>query len=159
MTITDDKFTIAASARPLRVAYLLDPETCPHSLLDAIFKEAYGRWGGRRTLIVPAKQGGIDICYADWLFYYDADVICSFVPLTDDAVAAIHERYCPAHLVYRKPPEAPPGTDSYFRVESPLRSLCSLSIIPALLSRPWGLGERMTDLRCAHRLMATTCSN
>ena len=39
----------AGTARPLRVAYLIDPANCTDKLLDAIFAEAYGRWGGPRA--------------------------------------------------------------------------------------------------------------
>ena len=98
MTTSSNKLTIGATSRPLRVVYLVDADSCPNALLDAIFKEAYGRWGGRRTLIVPAKLDGVDARYREWLWYYDADVFCSFVALTDGAVAAVHERYCPARL-------------------------------------------------------------
>jgi len=73
------QLTALGAARPLRIAYLLDPENCPHELLDAIFREAYGRWGGRRTLLVPATPDGIDERYGDWLWFYDADVIYSYV--------------------------------------------------------------------------------
>jgi hypothetical protein len=37
------------TARPLRVAYLVDVTTTNDQLLDAIFAESYGRWGGRRS--------------------------------------------------------------------------------------------------------------
>src|SRR6476659_1506101 len=50
-----NQLTTAGTARPLRVAYLIDTDDCPDQLLDRIFDEAYGRWGGRRTLIIPAK--------------------------------------------------------------------------------------------------------
>jgi hypothetical protein len=40
----------------MRVAYLVELADSPDELLDAIFAEAYGRWGGRRTLIVPTAK-------------------------------------------------------------------------------------------------------
>jgi hypothetical protein len=92
-----------AGTRPLRVAYLVDTDDCPDALLDSIFSEAYGRWGGRRTLIVPTKADGIDDRYKEWLLYFDADVIYSFVGLNDPAVAAIHEIYCPTVLLHHSP--------------------------------------------------------
>src|SRR6516225_8142353 len=92
------QLSASGTARPLRVAYLIDPTDCPDALFDSIFAEAYGRWGGRRSLIVPASGQGIDDRYSEWLWYYDADVIYSYVALSDDAVRAIHERYAPAHL-------------------------------------------------------------
>src|SRR4026207_2248568 len=95
-----NQLTTAGTARPLRVAYLIDTDDCPDQLLDRIFAEAYGRWGGRRTLIIPAKPDGIDERYTEWLWYYDPDVIYSFVALTDETVARVHEKYGPAHLLY-----------------------------------------------------------
>src|SRR5215472_17346587 len=82
-----NQLTTAGTARPLRVAYLIDTDDCPDQLLDRIFAEAYGRWGGRRTLIIPAKLDGIDDRYTEWLWYYDPDVIYSFVALTDETAA------------------------------------------------------------------------
>jgi hypothetical protein len=126
-------------------------DDCPNELLDGIFTEAYSRWGGRRTLIVPAKPGGVDPAYRDWLSHYDADVIYSFVALTDDAVAAAHEKYAAAHLLYRNRPGRARGDDGYFRIELPIPGLRSLSIVPALLTRPWGFGEGMSNLRVIDR--------
>ena len=151
MATTSNQLTTVATARPLRVAYLIDTGDCPDALLDAIFSEAYGRWGGRRTLIVPAKPDGIDSAYRDWLLHYDADVIYSFVALADSAVADIHERYCPAHLEYHKPIGKTKGDERYFRIELPIRGLRSLSVVPAMQTRTWGIGERMTDVRVIDR--------
>jgi hypothetical protein len=122
-------------------------DECNDQLLDCIFSESYGRWGGRRTLIVPAKPDGLDERYSDWLLYYDADLIYSFVALTDSTVARIHEKYGPAYLTYHAPIGRQPGDDRYFRIELPLLSLQSLSVVPALLSRTWGFGGPVSDLR------------
>ncbi len=130
--------TIGAAARPLRVAYLIDIDDCPDELLDAIFAEAYSRWGGRRTLIVPATNDGIDRKYSDWLFYFDADVAYSFVALSDPAILAFHERYAPAHLVYHREWQRDSSAERSFKIELPLPGLSSLSVLPAFLSRSWG---------------------
>jgi hypothetical protein len=45
-----EQLTSVAVARPLRVAYLIDLDDAPDALFDEINLEAYGRWGGRRTL-------------------------------------------------------------------------------------------------------------
>jgi hypothetical protein len=142
-----NQLTTAGTARPLRVAYLIDTDDCPDQLLDRIFAEAYGRWGGRRTLIIPAKPDGIDERYTEWLWYYDPDVIYSFVALTDETVARVHEKYGPAHLLYHNPIGRKRGEEGYFRIELPLKAVPSLSVVPALLSRTWGFGERLSDLR------------
>jgi hypothetical protein len=96
---TKPEQTASATARPLRVAYLVDLTDCRDAMLDGIFAEAYSRWGGRRTLIVPATTEGIDARYSEWLFYFDADIIYSFVALSDASVADLQERCAPAHLI------------------------------------------------------------
>ena len=138
MWVRPNQLTTGGTARPLRVAYLIDTDDCPDQLLDSIFAEAYGRWGGRRTLIIPAKQDGIDERYAEWLWYYDPDVIYSFVALTDGTVTRVHEKYGPAHLVYHNRIGRKRGEEGYFRIELPLKAVPSLSVVPALLSRTWG---------------------
>jgi hypothetical protein len=139
-----------AAARPLRIAYLIDPTNCSHELLDAIFCEAYSRWGGRRTLIVPATSDGIDDRYSDWLLYFDADVIYSYVALGDNVVAGIHERYSPAHLKYHDSKQA------HSRPDLPLAAVSSLSIIPTVLTRTWGFIERITDLKLLNKFWDRT---
>jgi hypothetical protein len=141
-----NQLSTVATARPVRVAYLVDTDDCPDELLDNIFLEAYSRWGGRRTLIVPAKPDGIDGRFAEWLGYYDADIIYSFVRLTDSAVATAHERYSPAHCVYHNPLRLN-GEGKNYRVQLPFQGLRSLSVVPALLARSWGVGERLSNLR------------
>jgi len=133
------------TARPLRVAYLVDLTTTNDQLLDAIFAECYGRWGGRRTLIAPATADGIDLRYDRWLYFYDADIVYSYVHLSDAAVAGIHERYGPAHLKYHggaiRRGDAPPQ----YKPELPVQALASLSVISALLSRPWTALNRLAN--------------
>lgn len=71
---------VEATARPLRVAYLVNFDTCTHELLDAVFAECYSRWGGRRTLVIPATEdAGISEDYKKWLSLYDPDIIYSYV--------------------------------------------------------------------------------
>ncbi|WP_316197732.1 hypothetical protein [Bradyrhizobium sp. SZCCHNS2002] len=138
---------IAGSPRPLRVAYLIDVANCSDILLDCIFAEAYGRWGGRRTLIIPTKPDAIDPRYTKWLEYHDPDIICSFVLLQDSLVAHIHERYCPTHLIYHDPTGLTESDGLHSRLELPIQGLCSLSIVPALLTRSIGFGGRISNLR------------
>jgi hypothetical protein len=127
------------------VAHLVDLADCPDKLLDAIFAEAYSRWGGRRTLIIPTTVEGIDQRYADWLQYLDPDVIYSFVEVSDAAVAAIHERYAPAHLVRHE--DSKKGGAPSFDIRLPYRGLSSLSVLSAFCSRPWGFEGRPNDVK------------
>ncbi len=134
-----------ATARPIRVAYLIDLASCPKELLDSIFSECYGRWAGRRTLLVPASLDGIDQRYNEWLWYFDPDIIYSFVPLTDDAVAATHERFAPAFIKLHREPrfqEGPPR----FLIELPIAGLSSLSVLPVYAARSRGFFRRVSKI-------------
>jgi hypothetical protein len=131
----------------LRVAYLIDLATANDELLDAILAEAYGRWGGRRTLIVPATADGIDPRYDKWLYFYDPDIIYSYIQLSDAAVAAIHEGYGPAHLRHHRMAVPKGDTPPRNKPELSVNGLSSLSVIPALLSRPWTALDRLADPR------------
>src|SRR5215813_8881493 len=63
----------------------------------------------------------------------------------DGTVTRVHEKYGPAHLIYHKPIGRKRGEEGYFRIELPLKAVPSLSVVPALLSRTWGFGERLSD--------------
>jgi hypothetical protein len=132
-----EQLTSVAVARPLRVAYVIDLDGAPDALFDAINLEAYGRWGGRRTLIVPAKAEGIDPRYLDWLGFFDADIIYSFVRLDDAAVADMHERFGPAFLMLHEDRRMGAEGKRSFGIKLPLAGLSSLSVLPAFASRSW----------------------
>jgi hypothetical protein len=85
--------------RPIRVAYLVEESEHWQTLLDAISAESFARWGGRFTLIVPCEDGAIRTAYIPWLEVYDADIIYSYVDLSDAAVERLHEQIGPAFLV------------------------------------------------------------
>jgi hypothetical protein len=138
------RLTVRGTARPVRVAYLVDLDACPDELLNAIFDEAYSRWGGRRTLIVPSKEEGIDDRYQQWLKLFDADVIYSYAKLNEAAVRSIHELFCPARLVYHNVQRF--GHVNY-NPDLPFSGLNSLSVIPALLEQSWGPFGKIVDLR------------
>src|SRR5262245_60729419 len=140
-----DHRTATAIARPVRMAYLVDLEQCPDRLLDAIFAESYSRWGGRRTLIVPATANGIDERYAEWLRFFDADIIYSFVALCDQVVTDMHERYAPAHLLQHWDHKAVDQQPA-FEIRLPYQALSSLSVLPAFCSRPWGFDGRPRNI-------------
>jgi hypothetical protein len=146
--ITKPPTSVTAIARPLRVAYLIDRDACPDHVLNAIFRECYSRWGGRRTLIVPAKPDGVDRRYADWLWHYDPDIVYSFVVLEDDAVAHIHERYCPTYL---RIDESLISSRHFDHVALPFPGLGSLSLVTALLNRRSVISGKISDLRIIDR--------
>src|SRR5262249_18482982 len=137
MSSKPEQLTSAAVARPLRVAYVVDFDDAPDALFEAINTEAYGRWGGRRTLIVPGKREGVDSRYWEWLRHFDADIIYSFVRLGDAAVADIHERFGPAFLPLHPDYRRSADEERSFGVRLPVPALSSLSVLPVYASRAW----------------------
>lgn len=128
--------SVRSSPRQLRVAYLIDRDECSHTLLDVIFRESFGRWGGRRTLIVPAKtETGIDPVYIEWLLLFDADIIYSYIDLAPDVIADIHETYCPLYLKKHQIYGDRKHDDHTLFPKLPLNGVTSLSILPMVRER------------------------
>ena len=118
--------------RPLRVAYLTPLEPNPH-LLDAVFNEAMSRWGGGRTPVITSD--GAAIAVHDWRFLdlWDADIIYSYVPLSDvlrDRIA-----YSLAPGVIKTHPVIEYPLDSYFfrpQLDNVCTALQAISILPRM---------------------------
>ncbi|NOC46114.1 hypothetical protein [Ruegeria sp. HKCCD7559] len=138
--------TIEGTARPLRVAYLVDLETCEDLLIDEIIAESFSRWSGRRTPIIPASPDGVDPAYESWLHAYDADVIYSFSDLTDDAIASLDEELAPGILHHHEDRYREPNGDRRYRIELPIQGLSCLSVLPVFASRRWGFGDKPKDI-------------
>jgi hypothetical protein len=98
MWTTADTLSAKCWARPARIAYLI-PEAPAHSLLDALFDESFSRWGGRRTAIVPTNGAIIDASYWDFLNLWDADIIYSYVTLSDPLKESLFSNFAPADLI------------------------------------------------------------
>jgi hypothetical protein len=133
---------IEAVARPLRVAYLVDLDTCDDHIIDDIIAESYSRWSGRRTPIVPASPNGIASSYQSWLRDFDADIIYSFAELTDAAVIKIDEDLAPGFLVHHRNPKGETDQSRRYKIELPIKGLNSLSVLPMYSSRRWGFEDR-----------------
>ncbi len=94
--------------RPVKVAFIvpLVEDKISHWILDGIFYEAYSRWGGAKSLIIPFnKDEFISAKYLDWLEVYDADIVYSYVDLTPEQIDTINKKSLPIemtmHEVYR----------------------------------------------------------
>ncbi|WP_146038089.1 hypothetical protein [Tabrizicola aquatica] len=97
--------------------------------MTAISRSAFGRWGGRRSPIIPATRDGVEEVYSKWLEVYDPDVVYSYVDLTDAAILDFHERFTPGDLVLHY--LAGSAEDwRRLRVSLPLEPLHSVSVIP-----------------------------
>lgn len=66
---------ILASARPTRIAYVLENGNDANAWLDEVIARCFARHGGRQSLIVPSVGGKISERYAAWLKVIDPDVV------------------------------------------------------------------------------------
>lgn len=84
---------IRGTARPIRIAFIVEDGEGVHTWLDAAFAEAFGRHGGRQSLIVPVVNGAIPASYLRWLKAYDPDA-AFVVTSNNEQTAAILDRDC-----------------------------------------------------------------
>lgn len=91
-----------ARSRPVKLVYLVpfDDSNETHMILDAVFYEAYTRWAGLYTIIVPyTTQGFMTKEYEVWLDYYDPDFVYSYLDLAPDFVEQIERVCCPISIL------------------------------------------------------------
>ncbi|WP_145984404.1 hypothetical protein [Bradyrhizobium nitroreducens] len=119
--------------RPIRIAYLVEETEHWRAMLQEVFNDAFGRWGGRFNLIVPCSDGVIHPDYTRWLSAYDPDIIYSFVDLDDAYLARLHETFYPSFLVKHRFLRKERETHD-FEPRMPVSCLHSLSVTP-LISR------------------------
>lgn len=112
--------------RPIRIAFLVEEGVHSDAVLDGIFANCYGRWGGRFSLIVPCLLGRISPSYWAWIETFDPDVIYSYVPLNRNDVLELHERLFPASYIFHGPVDDP---KSDFKPALEISLLSSLSTI------------------------------
>jgi hypothetical protein len=116
--------------RPVRVAYLVEEGDYAHEILDAIFADCHGRWGGRYSLVIPCEAGAPHPAYLPWLRAYDPDIIYSYVDLDEAKVKWLHEALGPSYLVKHEIYDHGPRDLRRFRPELPLECLTALSVAP-----------------------------
>lgn len=85
--------------RPIKIAFFISDEEneTNHLILDEIFKYSYTCWGGARFLILPLNCD--EESYLEWLGSYDADIVYSYIKLTDEQIQKIEEINSPAFLM------------------------------------------------------------
>ncbi len=85
------------SPRPVRVAYIV-PNPPTHDLLNVLFNEAMSRWGGRRTPLILSDGAELAPGYWSLLSLWDADIIYSYVNLTDNLHSRLAHRLAPCEV-------------------------------------------------------------
>lgn len=146
-----------ARPRPIRIAFLVEEGERSAVILDAIFADCFGRWGGRFSLVVPCENRQIPSTYWPWLEAYDPDLIYSYVPLDRDGVLEVHERLCPAKYALHRTHGDRPDTPSSYRPSYGFNPLSSLSTIFRLarFTRTRGEGTAVQIIDSWHTERAT----
>lgn len=90
------------SNRPVKVAFIVPTSKDNNSqwILDGIFYEAYTRWGGSKSLIIPFDEHTfISDDYLSWLDHYDPDFVYSYVDLTAAQIETINRKSLPIEMI------------------------------------------------------------
>ena len=131
---------IRSHPRPIKIAYIVPFEEKEenHWILDAIFHEAYSRWGGARTLVIPSTQGKfLDEQYENWIHFFDPDFIYTYVDITESFIQDIEKICLPITLKKRKSFERAERWRDYLPEWDfcPVSSLSTLTTIKASLNK------------------------
>jgi len=89
------------SPRPVRIAFLV-PHTPNHELLDVLFAQSMSRWGGRRTPIIPTDGVNLHIDYWNLLNIWDADIIYSYVILSEKLHQRLAHQLSPSNILIHR---------------------------------------------------------
>jgi hypothetical protein len=116
-------FSIYVDARPLKVAFLLDPSTNSWGHLDAVLEYCTEKWGGRFHAV--ALTDGVSLREPYWalLEEVDPDVLVSLTTLTSQLAGELERRLTP---FFMEELDAGDGSEPY-RVDIPRDGL---SILP-----------------------------
>jgi hypothetical protein len=129
------KVEVIAFTRPTKVAYIVPYQECneTHFILDAVFYEAYTRWGGAGTLIIPSDEAGFLYKEHEHLLkVYDPDFVCVYIDLEHELVEKINNLCLPVQLVkHQMSRVGSGGWKSYIpdwrRIVEPVSSLTTLN--------------------------------
>lgn len=128
--LLNKNITLSSTARPVKVAYFVEDNECANHILDEIFAESYGRWGGIDTLIVPFIKGKMNPSFWPWLLSFDPDYIYSYVNLSDSLIKKIHYKILPAHFAIHHFEKNKPAEQQRLSPRFDVKALSSLSLIP-----------------------------
>ena len=94
--------SVSSFTRPIKVAYIVPHAESEenHWILDGIFYKSYTWWAGTNTLIIPSnKDKFLNEEYEDWLQFYDADFIYSYIDLDQELIGKIDRLFCPIAFI------------------------------------------------------------
>lgn len=141
--------TVQAGTRPIRVAYLLDPDAIEVDGVDAIIESALDRWGGRYRGLFPLISGQIPSSCWPVLEAHDPDIVVALQPLEDPLVQRLTRRVLP-HSIQLAELEPPLGDGGRWRFREHTNGV-DLFGLPQLLAQQSGFGPRLKFLNIHER--------
>lgn len=118
---------LKARTRPVRAAFLIDPDTLPPEAFDALIEDCMGAWGGGYWPIVPTDGETVSEEYWRLLDLTDPDFITAAVPVSEDLQRDLERRLAPARLDIR--PVSPDDAHPVVRTDWPLKPLDSTGVL------------------------------
>lgn len=101
MWTTSNPLNAKICPRPARIAYLV-PEEPSDALLDTLIAESLSRWGGRRTPLIPTNGESIAPAYWALLNLWDADIIYSYVALSEGMEKRLFCLFAPSEVRFHE---------------------------------------------------------
>lgn len=96
-----DLRSIILTSRPLRYAFIVDPESSDISKqLKDIFQFSFRMWGGRLNTIIPLINNRIN---QEWWTLFktcDPDKVITCTTLNEELIQKIHNEICPSEITY-----------------------------------------------------------
>jgi hypothetical protein len=145
MWISSRTLNAIAQPRPARIAYLV-PESPSHLLLDALVNESLSRWGGRRTPIIPTDGKSVEPAYWSFLGLWDADIIYSYVPLSEELESRIVHVFAPSEVRVHETKECQDMHDLRPDYRGNFQFLLSLSVLPLFARWSQAAGDQLPTL-------------
>ena len=121
---------IGASARPMRIAYVIEDGQDAHQWLDEVVAQCFARHGGRQSLIVPCIDGRVSERYRSWLKVLDPDVVMLLTYQNKDVAIDLGELLGDTVFEHRQRKREEVETHPRVRLEKP--ALTALSWLPFL---------------------------
>ncbi|MHB8156527.1 MAG: hypothetical protein ACYDEQ_03935 [Desulfocucumaceae bacterium] len=90
--------SITTSSRPIRVAFLINPDLTNNTELNQIIRFNIGVWGGKYNVIIPTTGKDFLPDWWDFLIAIDPDIIYSFVPLEIELINRINRYILPTKI-------------------------------------------------------------
>lgn len=127
-------FGVESRARPCRLAFLINPDTCQTELLDALFAANYGLWGGRFNPIIPVRDGEITEPFWSLLKCVDPDIVYTYAPLSGTLVKRIERELVPCRIEAHRCKLDGSDPYPYYPPDATQELVKSRQVLPLLMS-------------------------